>query len=966
MLKTKLTAAVLAALALGHLPAVMAETTPQPSLQDVQSAQDNTSAQDTDAGKKARKLEAVTVTGSLIPQSQVETATPVITITAQDMKSRGFVTVAEALQKASFATGSVQGPQDNNSFTTGAKTLSLFGLPVGFVKYLIDGRPMGDFPGLYNGSDVFNNLSNIPIDMVDRIDVLPGGQSSLYGSDAIAGVVNIILKKKVDAPTIDVRVGGYTLGGGMSQRISFADGFTIGKFNTMIGVQYEQQKPIWGYDRDLTRTYYNQGTGPAVASRDYLILDALAGKYVFLDPNNCSTVSSGFHGTEGLQSRPKRGQYCGSLYSAGYSTLNNGEKTANLYSHSTFDVNENLQLYGDLLYNYQEQKFTSGSNTLFWSSQIAAAKSGGGYYWDPNLQTLALVQRIFTPEEIGGFPNTMSKQYESAYMLTLGGKGRLGESNWDYDLGFTHSDDKLTNRNFNRFSAPIEQYFADHLLGPQLGTAFGYPQFAPQYSELYQPVSPADFHSFTGYTTDHAKTWDNLLRGQLTNQSLFELPGGDAGLAVVLEGGNQGWDSSPDPRLLETITDVHGNVDSYVYGTSATPGAGHRSRYAATSEMRLPLLSQLTMDTSVRYDSYEVSGHRVSHGTYNIGLEFRPIDTLLLRGRYGTAFKVPTLSDEFQRPSGYYNSVTDYLNCARMGVPPGQAATSCLAPYDSTQYQGQTYGNPALKPITATVWDTGLVWAPIERMSISMDYLRWDIKNEVAQVSADDLSKTEYLCDVGSLSMSSALCQNAFNLIKRGPGTGNLLGQITQITTPKQNIASEKVDAVTANFGYIQPLGYWGQLTLNLSYSDELAHTRRPFVTDPEIDVLRHPGAYPNGTDFKSKANGSLTWNNDTWSATVYFNRYGKSPNYQSTVVDNYTSPGTGRLAPWMVYNASVTYNPMKNVALSLLVNNLFNAMPPKDHSYDGLTNSPYNTDNYDVFGRAIYFEAKYSFDKKR
>ena len=966
MLKSKLTAAVLAALAFGYASATLAATdaaTPAPSSPQDTSSSSQSGTQDDDATKKAKKLEAVTVTGSLIPQSQVETAQPVISITAEDMKARGFTTVAEALQQASFSTGSVQGPQDNNSFTTGAQTLSMFGLPVGFTKYLIDGRPMGDFPGLYNGSDIFNNLSNIPQEMVDHIDILPGGQSSLYGSDAIAGVVNIVLKKHVDAPTLDLRVGALTEGGGSSQRISFADSFSVGAFNTMLGLQYEQKKPVWGYDRDLTKQYFTTGTSPATASRDYLFASGTTGQYLFLDPNNCSTVSAGYGGTEMLQTRAGKGNYCGSQYSAGYATLANDDKTANLYSHSTFDVSDNLQLYGDLLYNYQEQKFTSGSNTTFWGTSVATAGNTAGYFFDPTLNggagDLVLAQKIFTPEEVGGFSNIMSKQYESSYMLTLGGKGTFGQSNWDYDLGFTHSDDQLTNRDFQRFTGPIEQYFADHVMGHQQGTYFGYPIFTPNYAALYNPVSPSDFRSFTGYTTSHAKTWDNMIRGQVTNQSLFRLGGGDAGLALVMEGGNQGWDSTPDPRLLETITDTNGNSQSYVYGTSATPGAGHRSRFATTAELRLPLLEQVTMDLSTRYDAYHVADETVDHTTFNAGIEYRPIDTFLLRGRYGSAFKAPTLADEFQRPSGSYNSVTDYLNCGRLGFSPSVAPTKCPIPYDLTQYQGLTYGNPALQPITAKVWSYGFVWAPIERMSISADYLHWNINNEVVQVDPDKLSQTEYLCDIGTLDPNGGTCAQAFSLITRGPGKNGLLGQITNINTPKLNLANEEVNAITANFSYVQPIGAFGQLALALSYSDVLKHTTQDFVIDPKIDVLREPFY---STDFKSKANGSLTWSKGDWGATLYFNRYGSTPNYLATLLNSYEEPGTGKLAPWILYNASVTYNPIRSLGLSLLVNNLFNKMPPKDNSYPGTTNSPYNTDNYNVYGRAIYLEAKYSF----
>lgn len=944
MMKSKLTAAVLVALACGW-SAAYADTpnTSASTQQDAQATQDASQGQQADS-KNTKKLETVTVTGSLIPQTQIETATPVITITAQDMKARGFSTVAEALQQASFATGSVQGAQDTNSFTTGAQTLSMFGLPVGFTKYLIDGRPMGNFPGLYNGSDAFNSISGIPMDMVDHIDILPGGQSSLYGSDAIAGVVNIVLKKHVDAPTIDVRYGWHSGGGGADRRISFADSFSKGRFNVLVGGQFENTQPIWTRDRSLTRQISN-GSGAPRASLDYVVASGTHSQYYFEDPNNCSNVSGQWDGTEGKRTRAGVGSYCGSFYTPGVGTITNDDKTANIYTHSTFDLNDNVQFYGDLLYNYEEQKYTNGSGTMFWNNLPYT-----GYFYDPRIDDLLVVQHTFSPEEVGGYQNIMNKQTENSYMLTLGAKGTFGQSNWDYDLAFTHSDDKLLNRDFQRLAGPMEKYFSDHVMGPQLGTYAGYPQFEPNYPGLYNSISPAEFASFTGRTDNYSKTWDNMLRGQVTNSSLFALPGGDAGVAVVLEGGNQGWDISPDPQFAA----------GDIWGASATPGAGHRSRYAATTEFRLPVLSQLTFDLSGRYDSYKVAGKDVSHGTYNLGIEYRPFDSLLVRSRYGTAFKVPTLSDEFQRPSGSYGYVQDYLNCNRQGNG-GTNFDNCKAPYDSVQYQGETYGNPDLKPITAKVWTYGVVWAPIERMSVSVDYLHWSISNEVAQVSADQLSNTEYLCDIGKIDPSSGTCTTASSLITRGPSSGQYLGPITKIVTPKLNVANEQVNAITANFSYVQDIGYLGQLAMNASYSDMLKHTYQDYPTDPAVDLLRHPGPPSYNTDFKSKANASLTWSKSEWSATLYVNRFGRSPNYKATQLDGYDQPGTGKLPAWILYNASVTYNPMKNLGLSLLVNNVFNKMPPVDHSY-GNTGTPYNTDNYNVYGRAIYLEANYKF----
>lgn len=103
---------------------------------------------------------------------------------------------------------------------------------------------MDNFPALHNGSDVFNNIAGIPADLVDHIDFLPGGQSSLYGSDAIAGVINIVLKDHVDAPSIDVRVGGYSSGGG-SSRVSGAGSWKLGKLNLLAGFQYDAINPLF-------------------------------------------------------------------------------------------------------------------------------------------------------------------------------------------------------------------------------------------------------------------------------------------------------------------------------------------------------------------------------------------------------------------------------------------------------------------------------------------------------------------------------------------------------------------------------------------------------------------------------------------------------------------------------------------------------------------------------------------------
>ena len=159
-----------------------------------------------------------------------ETAAPTFSITAEDIKKQGFRNVSDVLRAQPLATGAVQ---DNQfaGFTAEATTISLLGLDPSFTLILMDGRPLADFPLLYNGQSNFTDLSSIPVAMIERIDILPGNQSSIYGSAAIAGVVNIILKKYLEGVQLDLRAGGYTEGGGGNERLQLTGGNRFNDFN---------------------------------------------------------------------------------------------------------------------------------------------------------------------------------------------------------------------------------------------------------------------------------------------------------------------------------------------------------------------------------------------------------------------------------------------------------------------------------------------------------------------------------------------------------------------------------------------------------------------------------------------------------------------------------------------------------------------------------------------------------------
>lgn len=921
----------------------------------------------------ATTLDRVTVTGSLIPQTQIETFTPVTVITAEDIQARGFMSMAEVLQESSFSTGGVQGAQSSASFTQGAETVSLFGLPPGYVKYLIDGRPMANYPALYNGSDAFNNISGIPIDLVERIEILPGGQSSLYGSDAIAGVINIILKKRMDGVTANIRGGGHTGGGGNSFRASIAGGFTAvdDRLSVLLGAQYEDRDAIWGYDRDITRTFFDQGQGARAASRDFLVHGPFA-SYQWLDPNDCANVDHLFGGTVGRVERPGFGDgvYCGSYMTPGYRTLQNAKEASQVYGNLTFEINDRTQLYASALYSEETTEYHVGSNYTWWGTG-----PGWGYFFDPRFGsdipdnyawlcddaadptgcvaglpggTYMGLQRAFAPEDMGpgGFQNSMERDKSKSYRVTVGINGAFGDSAWDYDIGYTRTEYQLNGHGWVRWAEPMDNYFQERVLGPALGIdpLFGnYPIFEPDYAAFYQPISPEDFAAMTGYAVSRSETMDEMLRAQVTTTDLFSLPGGQAGLAVAAEVGRDSWEYNPHPGYL--------NGD--IWGTTAVAGSGKRDRYALVSELRMPVFDPLTVTVAGRYDAFKAGGRTIDKSTYSLGLEWRPLDTLLVRGKYGSAFRAPTLPDLYQGLSGFYTFVTDYYGCSLEGYEPGDT-TNCPAALSNRQVFGTQEGNLDLQPINADVWSAGVVWAPIDRMSVSLDYHSWDIEDEVTQQSSDGLMLQEYRCLVGQDDINSTLCETTLSQVTR-----NATGAVAEIYTPKVNVSRQTLEAVTAGVNYAFTAGAAGEFFLRGNYTQKLDHMYQQYAEDDEVDLLRRPWWR---SDPQRKADASVTWAKNNWTSTLYANWTGPTPNYRARVIDSYDDPLAAKLGSFIRYNASVAYSPLPNLQFSVLVNNLFNDMPPVDESHLNSSGAPYNSQVWNAYGRAYYLEARYTF----
>lgn len=891
--------------------------------------------------KETAQLQGVVVTGSLIPRAQIETASATISISSDTIKKEGFKNVYDALRSLPLSTGSVQDAQNTNTFSPSANTISLLGLNPGFTLVLMNGKPMADYPALYNGESNFVDLKTIPAYLIDRIDILPGNNSAVYGSSAIAGVVNIITKQKVEGVQLDYRVGGYTDGGGQQQRLTIAGGHSWGQLDAMFGLQLENVEPIWAYQRHYMDNSADNPTlhgAPPIAQRDRVYIDAFTGKYDAPDPAWCAAIGSLFKGDEKYHTRPSFGGYCGSTNGVGFTTISNGAKFLSANGALKYQLNDTTQLYGDLLYNVTKVNYLTGG-TQFWGTT-----QGGGpaYVYDLDTKQLVRLQHIFAPEEIGSEAD--GKSLERSYIVNLGARGTLGTSDWNYDFNYHRSSVEADASRRRLLAKPAYAFFT----GPQAGEdpyGYGYPAYhIVQNGKFWGAITPSEFHSISAPVRSESESYTQQLGATITNTDLFTLPAGSVGFAGVLEVGDQMLNIPIDPRII--ANEFGGSGGTFTVKDSPT-----RNRQAAAMEFTAPVFSTLTANASVRYDRYSTGGNSQGKATYKLGLEFRPIDTLLLRATYGTAFRAPDMGQLYARTL-FFTSAADVYNCRKAQ---GDDYKNCNPPYNSVQIKGFLGNDPTLKYITADSIGYGFVWSPTSNFNIKTDYYRIKVDNEIATYDITTILNREADCLLGHtragtpVDSNSALCKQFVTSVNRNPLNAQINpGGLNSVATLPVNIAKEEVSGIMASAMYKWEAGRYGDFTFSADYNTTLKHTSQQFPDDPVYDYLRERDYY-SGT-FKSIGSGTISWDIGAWSASVKGTRFGKTANWA----------GTGVTAPWMIYNASVQYNFNEDASMTLIANNVFNSRPPLDPTYSDYPY--YNIYKYNGYGRLVMLQMSVHF----
>ena len=911
----------------------------------------------------SEEAEKITVTGSRIKRSQVEGAQPLTVITAEDIEKQGFTTAFEALSFVTQFTGAIQDDQFAGGFTQAANGLDLRALGPGRTLTLFNGRRATDYPLPFNGQSNVVNLANVPSIIIERIEILATGASAIYGSDAVAGVINIVLKDDYEGLYAQIRGSDTKDGGGETYRLQLAAGHDFGRFRFSVAAEYLDRDPIYRYQRDYQDSFLDDPTlaspDEVVNSRTFLILDPFrqnGTNFTYIDPGAaaCEPLSNLQRGSIEYSFRPGRGNYCGTNQSVAEATIRNGKENATLYGNWTLELTDDFELYGSVIYTDSETTFNVGSQ--FWSYS-GDSGIGGGYFINQASADVfgvggrgELWQRIFTPEEMGGADVNNNNFEEELIDFSVGFRGTIAE--YDIDIIFSQSQYDTTRERRLLLATESDAFF----LGSRTGSAdfiintpdgplnFGqFDTFNANTARVYQPLTPQEYASISAIDSTKADSLNQTISASLSGE-LFEFPTSQkpVGFAVVAEFGTQDYDINIDPGL------VNGRFLNF----TGTGGEGDRDRLAFGIETSFPILETLDLNLAGRWDEYDDITDVDDATTYNIGLEWRPIDSFMMRGSYATSFRAPDMHFVFADDSGFFQTVTDFYLCRR--DEPGVPTPACTN--SGVNIEGSRSGNPRLEEEEGLSYTVGFVWDVTDASTLTVDYYKIELENVVTDRSVTKLLETEADCRLGvteggqAVDINSAECQDVISRITRNRfiegDTSNISEALQTVSNGPINATQLKTRGVDANYIH-RVASDFGDFSFRLTYTHVFAYEEQEFAGDPVEDIRDDLQNF----DFRSRANAQINWVYQDWASSFSIFRTGSIPNWAETKRDFGNT----------LYNWSAFYNFTEEFQVGLTVVNLLDERPPEDPTYD--TYPYYSTLIFNPYGREIGLQASYEID---
>jgi iron complex outermembrane recepter protein len=891
-------------------------------------------------------LDELVVTGTAIRGLNAETSLPVQVVKAEDIARTGVTNTEDLFRMitAASAAGSTQTAQNTGTQTGALSAISLRGLGSGRTLVLVNGRRAavyGGGPIGANGDSV--DISTIPIAAIERVEILKDGASALYGSDAIAGVVNFILKSDYQGLEVNAMAGTPTRdGGGTTENTSVLGGFgdlKTDRYNVTLSAFFDHQSPILGASRPFASRYNPEfgnddtssfafpanvtlpthATGPGTITANPLAGNC--GPASLNDANFPAQCRFDNDATNSLQQEQKKyGQNVDARMAVG--------DNSQLYFQESFAVTDTLtqaqpvplsngnpllpgNSYIPYLANLLATKYPTYNATAtgalpgtgafllpptspYYPAAFAAANGQAG-------QPLNLIYR----DEANG--PRLTEDVADAFRTVVGFKGSA--YGWDYDTGFLYSE-SLVHENLLAGFAEYSEIMP--LLDSGVINPFG-PTNNPA------ALAQANADTFTGQDFD-SKTSVTSLNGT-ASRAFFALPAGNVTGAVGVELRRETFDFNPAEEIQT------GNVTGE--GGNELPESAARSVESAFFETNAPLAKGLDVDAAVRWDHYQGVGSTVNPKG---SIKWQPEDWVLVRTSAGTGFRAPSLSDLFagQTRSVTTNGTRDYVQCATF---------SANNPACNFQFTTVLGGNPDLKPETSQNFSFGTVFQPVKNLSIDLDSFWIFLKDEI---TVGGLPYTTILANAGNEAEFSSFI------------TRNSAGMITAIQQTNANLFKTNVSGLDMDLRYAfdLPEGRVSLLangTYYYKYAIQNADGSWTTQLDQGIDTVGFVSR------FRYLATAMYDINDFNFSVTQNFQKkYHDGP---SSITDE-----TREVSAYDTVDAQANYNGINHLRLTLGARNIFDKNPPYAN-YAGEVNNfvgGYDLSYGSPVGRFLYVSATY------
>ncbi|HEY2678023.1 MAG TPA: TonB-dependent receptor [Steroidobacteraceae bacterium] len=907
------------------------------------------------------ELEEVVVTGTRIRRVDAETASPVFVLDQSQIAQSGAVTVGDLVNRIPSIAGAAVNPSLNNGGGFGESNIELRGLDAKRTLILIDGRRV-NLVGASGAVDV----NQIPLNLIDHVDVLKEGAGAIYGSDAIAGVVNFVTRKNLEGFELTGDWGESTKHDAQHHNIGMMWGTNTDKFHMTAGFNYNQQDALTMGSRNWSKyalylysgSLFQAGSSRVPTGRATLT-PAQAAAF------GCSSVTriAGAAGTALSDYRCYNSQSDAFNFQPYNLNVTPQERGA-LFTKVNYEINDYAQVYGNVIYNHTHS-----------ASQLAPLP------FDANADQIVISKNnIYNPfgndfgggAAVGGVnPNytlrmsSLADRYSNnttdSLISDVGVKGAIGTTGWNYDanVSYNRKDQTQNTSGYLLFSAlqnAVGPSFIDPVNGPTCGTV-ATPILNCIPANIFNLSAPSQVAALNGISA-HYTNQDTYIAKVATidaNGPIFKMPAGDVLMSVGAD-----YTDLSDNFQADTLTIaqpplyLNCAISQEACTGNERGGYNYKEGYA---EIFMPLLSDLpgvkafNIDIGVRYSNYSLFGE-TTKGQFKV--EYRPISDLLIRGTVAQVFRAPTVDDVYAPPSANAPTLNDpcngYVGAATAQYPNLPAACKGV-PTDGSfqepnnQVTGLVTSNPNLKPETGLVKTFGFVYdsSLLRGFNMSVDY--WDYKVDNLLTTLDPNFAIQQCATTGA----AQFC-NLLNRYQSGPNAG----QFIVFNQPTFNLGTLNTDGIDTSLNYKLKTGSIGDFNFTIDETHLISYKSVPAPGAAPEEIA---GTFNKQFGFYAKDRGTATIGWSGWDASVLATiRYigpVKIPLTDADATGAFLGASIGSV---MYYDLTASYSIKRtNTSLRAGILNLADKQPPVSGINSWNSSSVTDVLTYDTIGRRFF-----------